>query len=185
MERPPYDPETKAQALATADVFGTKAAAKATGVNVRTVQRWREEGKTDPEILRLAEEMAAQAKPGLILSGVEILETAARLITQQLSRLAESEEPLPSSVLKDVTIVAGIWGDKLSAWAGWGEKDSKGRFGARGGPMQLVQVNNSLPAETPEQLLERLHAAAQASQAGTIEGQAMDLQEPAQDYRQE
>ena len=172
------DPDTKVVALAAAELFGTGAAAQGAGISQRTIQRWREEGRTDQEILALAEAVAEALKPELIVRASSLLAKIASLVEDQVNQLASRGEPLTTTDLRNLTIAGGVWSDKLSGWAGWGEKDSKGRFGTRGGPVQMVQVNNGALVEMPEQIAQRL-LLLRGSQTETIQGHSEDVQEQA------
>ena len=165
------DPDTKAVTLAVAELFGTGAAAQGAGISQRTIQRWREEGRTDQEILALAEAVAEALKPELIVRASSLLAKIASLVESQVDQLASRGEPLTTTDLRNLTIAGGVWSDKLSGWAGWGEKDPKGRFGTRG-PVQMVQVNTGAPRETPEQIMQHLEAV-RKDQAEPIEGQSV------------
>ena len=128
MQSKAYDSETKAEALTTAELYGTKEAARATGVNVRTFQIWRGEGRTEPEILTLAQQIAARPKAELIVRGSYVLSQ----IMDKLEGAMENMVPGPYTPgeIKDLTKSAGIWSDKLGAWANLEKKATGGRFGS-------------------------------------------------------
>lgn len=135
-----HPPETKAEALATAELFGPKAAAKATGVGERTIKEWRQEGKSEPEILELAQEIALAKKAEMMDAAGRILTKIVSQLEAKIDRLGQSEDPPTTGQIRDLSVAAGIWTDKLGQWAGWEAKAAKSRFSGGVGVQQNVVV---------------------------------------------
>lgn len=141
-----HTPADKTKALTVAEIAGNRAASETLGIPIRTVQAWRQQGISDPEVANLVKRAVSRATEELLVEASGLVVDAAVLVRRSIQQLVEREEPLTPSQLRDISISAGIWHDKLA--------DLQGRSSVRLHYGQGQQA--SLTTEGPSSLVLKL-----------------------------
>jgi len=107
----------KLAALAAGAVLNSSSreAALLSGVPRRTIRRWGQEQAADGDMdmSEAVEQVGEAIRPQMIEQAGKILTLAATIVATQLGEMARAKKDWKPSELRDLTVVSGIWIDKL------------------------------------------------------------------------
>ena len=82
------------------------------GLPDRTVRDWKQKG-VDGDMSKADEDTVKAVRPEMIRLASQIVTAGATIVAEQLENLRESRTEWKPSELRDITVVSGIWVDKM------------------------------------------------------------------------
>lgn len=146
------DPGEKANALVTAGMLGSYKASELTGVPRRTIDRWREEGRTEPEIQEKIDRMVGDGRDDFAVVAAALPAKLGKIIAKALDSIDESGEPITARNLQALMTTAGILLDKMKMVDEWHTRAPQPPAARTASNPLIAEFGQ--PATTPNPLME-------------------------------